>query len=134
MCRVPGISQASRGPVEFLKHCSVCACAWFITLEASGWEMLDAASQAHLPSVTDLCVHAGADLLELYEPWQDQVHNTCADRPCPCHPSCMHTLRSSVLVDVCFLSPGCVRHPVQRALQRCTPQQGGALGQSQPCC
>ena len=52
------------------------------------------ALQAHLPSVTDLCVHAGIDPLELDPEWlpeiaqMDQVcspcaHSTCAD----CAPS-----------------------------------------------
>ena len=59
---------------------------------------LDVNLQAHLPSVTDLCVHTGADELELDGPWQDQVCDASADWPCPCHgAACMFHLRCLML-------------------------------------
>ena len=44
-------------------HCSMCACAWLKTLGRNVAVTLNAGLQARLPSVTDLCVHAG------FVPW-----------------------------------------------------------------
>ncbi len=96
-----------------------------------------AASQAHLPSVTDLCVHAGDDFLDVQQPLLSQVHRHVLTGACSCHSirTCQTMLAEFGLVaslPQAYMpapSPSCAATASDILVSSCTmqPEQRAAL-------
>ena len=92
MCRLWGVSAGTPDhvrPYGILQHYGVCAPPWLILII----EVVAAALQAHLPGVTDLCVHAGLHPLHLAP---TEVPGGQLDQVCSAYAQHMCTLALSM--------------------------------------